>query len=125
MAPPSKGAVHDLLEKLFGGPLDYRETNPTVGTSAVSLVGHNPDRVGLVVVNFGAADISIALDARVSTTRGIRVPSGGGAVTMSCPEDATLTAQNWWSVSGAAGNAVYVLEVMRTIDSGVFAEAKS
>jgi len=120
VATPSKGAAYDLLESTFKGPLDYRETVVSAGVSALPLVGANPDRVSLTICNLGAADIFLTTYSSPTSSRGIRLSGGGGALSMNCPDDGILPALAWNVISSGAANAVYILECFRYIDAGVF-----
>lgn len=111
--PTAFGAAYQDAEKRFGGPLREVQTSATVGLAQSMVVAHDPERVSLTIVNWGAADIVIAIGASASLTNGIRVTAGGGFVTMSLVEDSTLVCQEYWGISGAAANTVYVLALRR------------
>jgi hypothetical protein len=109
------GAARYFAEQWLGGPVRENETNPTVGVAVSKVVQSNPDRVGLVIVNQGAADIFVGLSNSVTTSSGVRLTANGGSMTLNVRDDFTLTAREWDGISGGVGNSVYVLEMISDI----------
>ena len=107
------GAVAAFLANRYGGLCHTPESVVTVGVAAVRIVQANSERVGLVLCNNGAADIRIANTPEVTVTTGLRIPAGGGAVSMWVDEDGPRSAMEWWGIGAGAGNVVYVNEVVR------------
>jgi hypothetical protein len=112
-ADPTVGAARETTQIDLGGPCTENELNVTVGTTQTSLANQNPDRVGLVLVNNGAADVLIGLTSAISSTIGIRLTANGGSATLTIRDDFTLCARQWFGISGSPGNSVYVLEIIR------------
>lgn len=115
MAKHVYGAVAEFLAARFKGVVREIEGTLTVGTAAVEIVGHDSERVSLLIANHGAADVYISPTNQVSVTRGIRLGAGGGALSVNVQDDANLSALSWWGISAAAGNAVYSLQVKRDV----------
>lgn len=115
MAPQgvSKGAALELTESILGGPIQENESFVTIGTSLAVLIDGNGDRVGLVFVNQGAADVLISTRPDVSTTQGTRLSANGGSASLKVRDDFTLTGRRWYAISGGAGNVVQVIELTR------------
>ena len=101
------------LRDIFGGDFTEKDSEPVVGTTMVELVKNDPERIALTIINLGAANVLIAPDNKVSTTRGILLTASGGAVSMDVRSDATLPSRAWYAISASAGNDVYVLEIRR------------
>lgn len=110
MPTRTTGAARWFTEQMLGGPTREIPSSPTIGVTVGKVVQANPDRVGLVVINGGAADVLIWVDNSVSTTKGIRLTANGGSVTMTVHDDFTLPAQEWDGISSGAGNVLSVLE---------------
>jgi hypothetical protein len=107
------GAAYDYLANRFGGLVGVRESVTTVGVAVVALVGNNPERVSLTIVNLGATEVFIATSESVSTSRGIRLTANGGGITLSVDTDGPLSALPWFAISSVAGNPVFAMEVVR------------
>lgn len=115
MAVRTTGAARWWTENQFGGPTRENETNPLIGTTATRVIGNNPDRVGLIIVNLGANDVYIALNNSVSTTNGIKLPAAGGNVTMTVRDDFTLPAREWDGIGNGGTSLLYVLEEIQDL----------
>lgn len=103
----------ELLRERFGVQVGHR-INPlvsTVGTGATALVGNNPNRLALVIINLSANVIYVAPDFQVSTTRGIRLSPNGGQIALVWDEDFNIVGYEWVGISDVGTNAVFVLEV--------------
>ena len=104
------GAARWFTEGMLGGPTREVPSTVTVGVTLVKVVQANPDRVGLVMVNGGAADVFVWLDNSVSTSKGVRLTANGGSATLTVRDDFTRPAQEWDGISSGAGNVVSVIE---------------
>jgi len=109
----SRGAVFDYLQRLFQGSLQGRDSVLTVGTSMVQAADRDNERVALTLVNIGASTIFVGPTTQVSLTRGIRLGSNGGLITLSVDEDALLSALEWNAISDVAGGTLYIITVRR------------
>lgn len=113
--PPDQnrfGAARRYSEQVLGGPTN--ETDKTVSlASAGRIVEFNPDRVGLIIVNLGSADLMVAPDSGVSSTFGVRLGANGGNTSLNVTEDFTLVAHDWWGFPLSGTVTVYVIEYVR------------
>lgn len=108
------GAALEYTMKALGGPTVETNKFVPVNTSPVSLAPGNGDRVGLVLVNAGAADAFVAPDSGVSANLGIRLGANGGNVTVSVQWDFTLPSREWFGICPAGGPVnIYVVEWAR------------
>lgn len=97
----------------FGGPTRILITQRSIGTIPSRLLDNNPRRIGWIAANNGSAGISLSTDPAVTTTTGLPVQGGGGAVSMQVDEDGEAVAWEWLAVSGAAAQAITVFEFIR------------
>lgn len=111
VTPALPQSVQDLIDREFGFPTTEAETATTVGTAVAQLVSNNPKRVALVVVNLSTGALFIGLDRATSSTRGLRLATGG-SVSMNYNDDFTLPAREWFIIGDGAGLAFYALEVL-------------
>lgn len=108
------GAAAELLARQFGGTFrDAPRETISVGTTAVQLVGIDPERVHLSIVNLSGASVYVGPFADVSSSKGIRLNSNGGLVGMNVYQDAILPILDWWAVADAAASNVFILGVRR------------
>ena len=112
--PFAIGAAMQFTEKELGGPVVETENVVAVDSTPVRLVAGNGDRVGLVVINLGAANAYVALSSVPSSSLGLLLGSTGGNMALTVRDDFTLTSREWWAVVPAGGPCnLYVLEYSR------------
>lgn len=104
------GAARAFVEKLLGGPVREQESTVSTNLTVVSLIGNNPDRVALVLVNVAGQDAYISLAPTPSAAYGILITANGGSFSIDCTEDFTLPARQWFFSSSASATTLYVLE---------------
>ncbi len=107
------GAAAQFLAKRFGGALSERESNPTVGTSSVELLGGDPERLSVIVVNLSANIVYVGFRSDTSPTNGIRLNANGGSLSMVVEDDGILTTRQLFAVAGGAASQVYLLSMRR------------
>lgn len=113
MADGYYGAALAYLESQLGGPVEEIEDDATTGATPASIIGNDPEAVLTAVVNLGANPVYLALDSRVSTTRGFYLASNGGTVVFKVIEDGTLSTRELWAVSPVGASSLYLLRVRR------------
>ena len=106
----------DFLGEWYGDelPSDDTDSDVTVGTSAVQLVGVNARRIVLRVCNPSGAAIAIGRDASVTTTKCVIVLTAGQTLEMNFLVDTMDVTRSWWAVSVVGGNAIHILETIIT-----------
>jgi len=106
--------LYDLLQAHFGIKTSFR-VNPItalVGDTATKIFSHNPNRVGLVIVNTGTANFYLSPLNTVTAGVGILVSAGGGGVTFTWDEDFELVSSEIFGICEATeSSAIYALEV--------------
>lgn len=115
MANRTTGAARWFTEKDLDGPSRSQESITAVSATAITIVPNNPDRVALVLVNQGTADVNISLIPIVSLTAGIRLAAGGGFVSMIVKDDYTVVSREWFGISITGTNNVYALETIADV----------
>lgn len=118
MTPTTKlfpGAARAFTEAALGGPCTEIETNPTIQATVTNVVNNSPDRVGLVIINLGANDVYIAMNAGVSNTNGLKLPANGGSVSMNVRDDFVIPSRQWFGIANGGASTIYCLEEVRTI----------
>lgn len=96
--------------------LDQTETvvtEVTAGLAVTPLIGGDPDRLELVVLNLGGNDVFISPLTDVSTTKGIRLAANGGQFILQRFYDHSLTGWGLYCVSAAATSGLFVMAVRR------------
>lgn len=116
---PSKvQTAQELIEAQFGVKVDVSLVSVTVGTSQVAIVGNNPNRVGLVIMNLSGNDVYVSPFSGVSTTNGLKLATSGGNITLNWQFDLTLCTYGFNAIANTGSNAVMVMEVF-TVNQGV------
>lgn len=102
-----------LAMRQFGGALNEDEINPSVGTVVEELLGGDPERVLVFILNLSANSVHVGLRNTVSATNGILLAASGGNVSFNAVEDGTLPTRQFFVVAAAAASQLYVLTLRR------------
>lgn len=102
-----------LAMRQFGGALNEDERNPSVGVVVEELLGGDPERVLIFILNLSANSVYVALRETVSPTHGILLAASGGNVSFNAVEDGTLPTRQFFVVAAAAASQLYVLTLRR------------
>ena len=109
------GAAAEFLRERYKGELTEDETSVTVGTAVSTVIGSNPDRLGLLILNLSANTVYVSIDNSVSATNGIRLGANGGSVSLNVTDDGMIQTRTWYGLATGAGSSVYVLDLNRFI----------
>lgn len=112
--------VSDLLHREYGVRTTYRE-NPLVdevGVAVTKIVGINPLRVGLTIVNLSGNVVYISPKNNVSAARGILLQPTGGFFSINWRNDMELCILDWYGISTAVNQDIYVLETTLLPEAG-------
>lgn len=107
------GAAARLAIAKFGGDISEDERNPTVGTDVQELLGGDPERVQVVVVNLSANTVFIGWRSTVSAANGVRLGANGGSASFNADDDATLPTRQLFGVATGAASQIYILTLRR------------
>lgn len=112
-AAGTRGAALEYTQKTLAGLTNELESNPLIPPSVVVVAQGNGDRVGLLIVNQGPADMFLALTPGVTFNNGIRLAPQGGFFSLNIVDDFTLCTRQWWAVCPSGSGFAYVLEEVR------------
>ncbi len=103
--------VRTLLEVYYGLQLRTRprESDVSVGTTAVTLGQFARMRLAINLGNTGGNTVFVGFSSAVTITTGIPVPAGG-FMSLNWIPDNELVMQDLWAISSLAGNGVHVVE---------------
>lgn len=107
------GAALQYAELEFGGPVSETDNTVSVATTATKIVGNNPDRVMLLLVNLGGTPVNVVPDNDPSSSKGITISQNGGSMVSIVRDDGTLPTREWYGIATSAAANVYVLELSR------------
>lgn len=113
LPPGPRGAALVLAERMYGGALNEDERNPLVGTGVTELLGGDPERVLVFILNLSSQSLYIGLRQTVNPTNGILLSSTGGSVSFNAVEDGTLPTRQFFVFSPAVDMQLYVLTLRR------------
>ena len=109
------GAAAEFLRERYKGELTEDETSVTVGTGVSTIIGGNPDRLGLLILTLSSNTLYVSIDNSVSATNGIRLGANGGSVALNVTDDGMIQTRTWYGLATGAGSSVYVLDLTRFI----------
>ena len=109
------GAAAEFLRERYKGELTEDQTSVTVGTGVSTIIGGNPDRLGLLILNLSSNTLYVSIDNSVSATNGIRLGANGGSVALNVTDDGMIQTRTWYGLATGAGSSVYVLDLTRFI----------
>lgn len=113
------GCVAGHLARKWGGRLGERYGAPLVGVAAAELVGPDPERVALTVVNLSANTVYLSPLTDVAATAGIRLNANGGSMTINADDDGTLLSGPWHAIASGANSQVFYISVRRVSSEGM------
>src|SRR6516225_6739761 len=92
------GAALQFWRDLFGGVAVENENTVSVNTPISSIINGNGDRLGLLIMNLGAANVFVAMSSAVSASFGILLAANGGFVSMNVRDDFTMQTRQFFGV---------------------------
>ena len=115
MSKPQLGAALIYFQKIFGGVLGYNTAEYAISTTtALKIVTLNPDRLGLVVIVFGANNCYVSpLQSDVIVPQGIYLAASGGNVTMDFVHDLFMPTLEWWALAVTGASTIWTLEMFK------------
>ncbi len=102
-----------LAMRQFGGALNEDERNPAIGVVVEELLGGDPERVLIFILNLSANSVYVGLRETVSSTNGIILAASGGNVSFNAVEDGTLPTRQFFGVAAGAASQLYILTLRR------------
>jgi len=115
MAFGLQGAAAEFLRNRYAGELSEDESTTTIGTTVSEVVGSNPDRLGLLILNLSNNTVFVGIENNVSTTNGIRLGANGGSVAFNVTDDGMIQTRALYGIATGAGSQIYVLSLSRFI----------
>ena len=104
-------SVYELVEVRLGIRLDFAITNSkTIGTTSEIIAKNNPGRTNLTIVNLSSNTLYLSPLDTASTTNGILLGSGGGALTLNYWDDLIQPTLEWHAIASGSSSAVFVIE---------------
>lgn len=111
------GAVADWLAKEYGGRYDSVEEVVATAAAPSTPINGDPDAFTDILINLGAQDVFVSLNADVSASKGIKLAAGGGALIRTARDDALFVTRTLYAVSPGGASTLYHGRTHRT-DSG-------
>lgn len=105
----SLDALIATVLKVKTRPVENRLT-ASVGTSAVEILGNDPNRLAFTVINLSANILYICPGRDPSSSKGIVLAPNGGSASATWSEDFHTVGVSWFALASGAASAVYTLE---------------
>lgn len=109
----SVGANQLYVEGVFGGPTEELDGEVSAGTTAVKVVGNDPEALSLTIINLGSAVAYLMFDDQVSATRGIELADGGGFLNVNVRDDQGLPTREWWAIAASGTTDLFYIRTRR------------
>lgn len=106
--------IHDLIAREYGIRTIFRENVISFPSSptAMRILGYDPNRIAVVLVNLGTSNIFVHVRPDVSATNGIFVASSGGSVSLVYRDDFILVSNEWYGFNQTGETSLYVVEIL-------------
>lgn len=106
--------LHELLVKQFGVKSRGKVSTVEVGTDlpATKIVGNNPNRVGLTIVNYSSTIKYVSFEQSMGLTQGVYLAPEGGSISLNWQYDFDIVGWGWYGVSAGAAGSVNIIEVI-------------
>lgn len=107
------GAAQDFTNTLLGGLCDSVDYFVQAQVTSSLAIVARPDRVALVLINFGLNIVYVTFTFPTISNEGIILNPNGGSLTMTVRDDFTLTAREFYLTANGGVTPVYVVETFR------------
>jgi len=110
----NRGKLAEMLETNFGMKTDYIISPPAfqIGVTVTQVVGMNPNRLGLIIINMGAFPCYLSPENTVAVGAGILLAANGGSASLRWDVDFDLTAMSYFAIANGGACNCTVLEVV-------------
>lgn len=99
------GAEHTSVNE---NPLD----EISIGTTAVMVLRHNPNRIMWFAVNLSANTIHLGFNGQITTTTGVLLDPSGGQAKSHLKDDLYLVSKEVWAIADASPSIFHIFEVV-------------
>jgi hypothetical protein len=83
-----------------------------LNSQSSQLFKQNPNRLAWILVNLSTTDVFVTPLFRATATRGIRVPSNGGFMSLLADEDLDMVGYEWFAIASLDLSPIFWLEVL-------------
>lgn len=113
LKPRPMGAVELALEQQLFGRFTTVERDVAVGASSIMLLKNNPERMGWLIVNTAANQLTFRLERGIVSGTGFLLVNNGDSVTSTYLEDGQFPTHELNVIAALAGGSCYVVEFIR------------
>ena len=107
------GAAAEFANRRFGGILAPLDTVVSVGTTQGQVLGNDPERVTVLLINLSSNTIFVGFNEQVGSGNGIILTPSGGNVSYNVEDDFLIPTLQVNAVADGANSALYVLSQRR------------
>ena len=107
------GAAAEFSNLRFDGVLAHSNEVVSVGTGQQQIMGNDPERVSVLLINLSANTIFIGFNEGVGSSDGILLGANGGSVAYDVTNDYILPTLQVNAVATGAASSLYVLTQRR------------
>jgi len=107
------GAAAEFSNRRFDGILAHTNEVVSVGVAQSQVMGNDPERVSVLLINLSANTIYVGFNEGVGSTNGIILTPLGGSVAYDVTNDYILPTLQVNALATGAGSNLYVLTQRR------------
>ena len=106
------GRCSEYVARQYGFPTDTAARVVVLNAAVpVQVLNNNPNRVGFLIMNLGAAIGYVAPTSGAGALFGVLLAANGGVTGSNAKDDGTYPSMEMWGI-GAGATTLYVLETM-------------
>ena len=113
LKPRPQGAVELALEQQLFGRFTTVERLVAVADVSIRLLNNNPERMGWIIVNVAAQQVTFRLQPGVVSGKGFVLVNNGDTASTTYLEDGQFPTHEINIIAAAAGGEVFVAEFIR------------
>src|SRR4051794_25211153 len=100
------GAALKYWRDIFGGTAVENENTVSVSTTVTNAINGNGDRLGLLIMNLGSANVFVGISSGISANFGTLLGANGGFISLNVRDDFTLQTRNWSAICPSGGPSI-------------------
>lgn len=107
---PAGATAAERTKVLYGRPVRPETSVVNIGATPTRILKNSPRRIGWMIVNRGASDITADFVNAVVLGTGFLIVQNGGYLSATVDEDGELVAWEFWGIVSAGSIPLYVAE---------------
>lgn len=107
------GVAAQYLAREYGGLFDLKTTRKTLGVTKAEILGPDPERVWVHMMNLSVNQINLGYDFELSATQSFLLTPSGGQFSVTTRDDFVIPNQQFVGFASAASSVLFVAYIRR------------